>query len=188
RASRELVVLVDALLPELLQPCVLLLPADVEAAAVVRIGEGVHGGAVLVALDDLARRHLYEILVALRTVRGARLEAGLLEQDFGIRGFLAMDGGACGQREKRDGKEDKSHACVSIRWSRDGGAMNSGPTGSVIRSRSTRSISALTSASSDQPFTSATGASWLGWRAPHSAVVMPWSSIQRTARWMTRLP
>src|SRR2546421_676204 len=134
------------------------MPADVEAAAVVRIGEGVHGSAVLVALDDLARRHLHEVLLALWTVRGARLEAGLLEQ--------------------RDGKVGKSHACVCIRWSRDGGAMNSGPTGSVIRSRSTRSISALTSASSDQPLTSAAGASWLGWRAPHSAVVTPWSSIQ----------
>src|SRR6267143_2203434 len=109
RASRELVVVVDALLPELLQLRVLLLPADVEAAAVVGISKGVHGGAVLIALDDLARRHLHEVLLPLGTIRGARLEAGLLEQDFGIRGFLAMDGGARGQSEKRDGEVGKSH-------------------------------------------------------------------------------
>src|SRR6267143_5820413 len=80
RASRELVVVVDALLPELLQLRVLLLPADVEAVAVVRIGEDVLGGALLIALDDLpGRQRLHEVLLALGTIRGACLEAGLLK-------------------------------------------------------------------------------------------------------------
>jgi len=61
--------------------------------------------ALLVALDDLAgRQRLHEVLLALRTIRAARLEAGLLEQDFGVRGFLAVDSCAGGQQEKRDGK------------------------------------------------------------------------------------
>ena len=42
---------------------------------------------------------------------------------------------------------------------RAGGAMNSGPTGSVIVSRRIRSISALAAASSRQPVTSSTGCS-----------------------------
>src|ERR1700692_874904 len=40
---------------------------------------------------------------------------------------------------------------------RDGGAMNSGPTGSVMVSRRIRLISALAEASSDHPVTSSTG-------------------------------
>src|ERR1700738_1216007 len=52
---------------------------------------------------------------------------------------------------------------------RDGGAMNSGPTGSVMVSRKIRSISALAEVSSDQPTTPSTGCSGGGWRAPHSA-------------------
>src|SRR5580704_12164871 len=56
---------------------------------------------------------------------------------------------------------------------RAGGAMNSGPTGSVIVSRRIRSISALAEASSRQPVTSSTGCSCSGCRAPHSAVVIP---------------
>src|SRR5437588_13086900 len=65
---------------------------------------------------------------------------------------------------------------------RDGGAMNSGPTGSVMVSRRISSILAISVASSDQPVTSSTGRNCSGWRAPHKAVVMPWSSIQRIAR------
>jgi len=71
---------------------------------------------------------------------------------------------------------------------RAGGAMNSGPIGAGIVARRMRSISALAGASSDHPLTSSTGSNWPGRRAPQSAVVIPWSSIQRTARWMTRLP
>src|SRR5215472_16937977 len=56
---------------------------------------------------------------------------------------------------------------------RAGGAMNSGPTGSLIVAARMRSISALARASRCQPLTSSTGSSWPGWRAPHSAVVMP---------------
>jgi hypothetical protein len=55
----------------------------------------------------------------------------------------------------------------------DGGAMNSGPIGSVMVSRRIRSISALAEASSDQPITSSTGRNCSGCRAPHNAVVMP---------------
>src|SRR5205807_9866136 len=40
---------------------------------------------------------------------------------------------------------------------RDGGAMNSGPTGLVMVSRRIRSISALAEGSSDHPVTSSTG-------------------------------
>ena len=56
---------------------------------------------------------------------------------------------------------------------RAGGAMNSGPTGSLIVAARMRSISALAGASRRQPLTSSTGCSWPGWRAPHSAVVTP---------------
>src|SRR5262249_6055321 len=56
---------------------------------------------------------------------------------------------------------------------RVGGAMNSGPTGSLIVAARMRSISALAGASRCQPLTSPTGSSWPGWRAPHSAVVTP---------------
>src|SRR5713226_4858152 len=45
---------------------------------------------------------------------------------------------------------------------RAGGAMNSGPTGSLIVSRMIRSISPLARASSLQPITSSTGRSWSG--------------------------
>ena len=48
--------------------------------------------------------------------------------------------------------------------------------------RRIRSISDLAAASSDQPMTASTGSSWSGRRAPHSAIVTPWSSTQRTAR------
>src|SRR5258708_15582714 len=61
---------------------------------------------------------------------------------------------------------------------RAGGAMNSGPTGSVMVSRRIRSISAFAEASSDHPITSSTGRSRSAWRAPHNAVVMSRSCIQ----------
>src|SRR5690348_11227359 len=65
---------------------------------------------------------------------------------------------------------------------RAGGAMNSGPIGSLTVVFRIRSISALAGASSHHPVTSSTGCNWPGWRAPHNAVVMPWSSIQRIAK------
>jgi fluoroacetyl-CoA thioesterase len=52
-------------------------------------------------------------------------------------------------------------ACHTVAL-RAGGAMNSGPTGSVTVSRRICSISALADASSDQPVTSSTGCSWPG--------------------------
>ena len=51
-----------------------------------------------------------------------------------------------------------------------------------------REISALVGASSRHPLTSSTGCNWSGWRAPHSAVVISWSSIHRIAKWITPLP
>src|ERR1700704_572951 len=62
------------------------------------------------------------------------------------------------------------------------GAMNSGPTGSVIVSLRMRSILARVAAPSDQPVPPSTASNWSGWRPPQSATLMPWSSIQRTAR------
>jgi 5-aminolevulinate synthase len=64
-------------------------------------------------------------------------------------------------------------ACKNATSRRGGGAMNSGPTGSVISSLKMRSISDFEAASSDQPNTSSMGSSWLGWRAPHNADVAP---------------
>jgi Aminotransferase class I and II len=64
-------------------------------------------------------------------------------------------------------------ACKNATSRRGGGAMNSGPTGSVISSLKMRSISDFAAASSDQPNTSSMGSSWLGWRAPHNADVAP---------------
>ena len=46
-------------------------------------------------------------------------------------------------------------------------------TASLIAALRMRSISALADASSSHPLTSPTGCNWPGWRAPHSAVVMP---------------
>ena len=48
------------------------------------------------------------------------------------------------------------------RHERPGGAMNSGPTGSVMNVLRMVSISALSVSSSDQPLTSPTGFSWSG--------------------------
>src|SRR3979490_150124 len=62
------------------------------------------------------------------------------------------------------------------------GAMNSGPTGSVIVSLRMRSILARVAAPSDQPVTPSAACNWSGWRPPQSATLTPWSSIQRTAR------
>ena len=60
--------------------------------------------------------------------------------------------GTTSRRAKRE-FEPHPHAAML----RAGGAMNSGPTGSVIVSRRIRSISALAGASSRQPVTSSTG-------------------------------
>src|ERR1700722_8486024 len=72
------------------------------------------------------------------------------------------------------------HAPVSQRFAgsllheaRAGGAINSGPTGSVMVSPRISSISALGEAPSRQPGPALTGSSWPGCRAPHNAVVIP---------------
>ena len=52
------------------------------------------------------------------------------------------------------GNSAVSHAATALR---DGGAMNSGPTGSLIAALRMRSISALADASSSHPLTSPTG-------------------------------
>src|SRR5262249_28245187 len=70
---------------------------------------------------------------------------------------------------------------------RAGGAMNSGPTGSLIVAARMRSTSALAGASRCQPLTSSTGSSWPGEAAPPRAVGTASSSNQRTARGDTRL-
>ena len=75
---------------------------------------------------------------------------------------------------------------VLSRQARCRGAMNSGPTGSVIASLRMRSILARVAAPSYQPATPSAASIWSGWRAPQSATLMPWSSIQRTASWITR--
>jgi hypothetical protein len=49
--------------------------------------------------------------------------------------------------------------------------MNSGPTGSLMVAARMRSISAIAGASSHHPFTSSTGCSWAGWRAPGSPLL-----------------
>src|SRR5260370_4095274 len=90
---------------------------------------------------------------------------------------------SCEKCEQRRLSEHMFHAAML----RAAGAMNSGPTGLVTVSRRIRSISALAAAASCHPATSLTGCTCEGWRAPRRARVMPSSSIQRTARCMTRL-
>jgi len=52
------------------------------------------------------------------------------------------------------GQKNRGHAVLrQAATLRAGGAMNSGPTGSVMASRKIRSISALAEVSSDQPIT-----------------------------------
>jgi len=51
--------------------------------------------------------------------------------------------------------------------------MNSGPTGSVIVSRTIRDISSRACESSAQPSKLAMVDNWWGWRAPHKAAVTP---------------
>ncbi len=65
--------------------------------------------------------------------------------------------------------------------------MNSGPMGSTTAVSTMRSIIWRSASSSDQPATPSAACTWSGCRPPQSATLIPWSSIQRTARWMTRL-
>jgi hypothetical protein len=89
--------------------------------------------------------------------------------------------GAMLARVTPDASSGQRHACSrcltrqahAAAKARAGGAMNSGPTGSLMVAARMRSISAIAGASSHHPFTSSTGCSWAGWRAPHKALVMP---------------
>src|SRR5205085_7334240 len=89
----------DARFPQALQLRVLFLATDVEAVAVVRIGEDIARLAVTRAREQLARLYVLQVLLARRAVRGNRVEARLREQLLGIGGFLAIDRGTAGHRD-----------------------------------------------------------------------------------------
>lgn len=92
------------------------------------------------------------------------------------------DFGVCGRGSLKKGAElsppahmDRLHVHIYAVATicRAGGAMNSGPIGSLTLSRTIRQMAFSAAASSFQPSTLSTVCSCSGWRAPHKATLTP---------------
>jgi hypothetical protein len=118
---------------------------------------------------------------ALIATEGGRTTAALSASRFGKVLMVSEDGRVSFFHIAQPTADCRLASCGEAA-PRVGGAMNSGPTGSVTDRRTSASMACFASASSDHPTTSSSGASCSGLRAPQSATCTPGSSsTQRTA-------